>query len=1246
MRSIAYTTGRTGRVALSASVAAVALTFVANEAHAQSNDACGPLADGQVICSPAVSYPKGLQYYSQTGDAISVILDGDFTLAPDNRYVAVDLISEGGSLSLTGPDANISTRNASGVAARTYGDGLGDITIDIGDITAILDGGAVIRGVETVSVGGLTSIKVGNVLTGGDQAVGISAVSSYGAISVNAGSVLTTGADAHGVYVSSSGDMDVRVGRVETSGDYAVGIAAEGGLGRVSITADSVQTGGFAADAIGVASFGDISVDVNEITGTGDYIWGVNALNGGLIDDQLFSGASNITIGSIDLTGDNNVGVALYSYADAFVNVGDLKLDGEFGSGTVVLGVTKAIVQVGTATFTGLNSGGIAAQSDGDAHVSVGSLTAEYGSGVAAQAFYGRATADVGSIKIGGDFVAGVDVATISGDAAVRVGSVETTGEFDATGVRVQAMQGVATANVGSIRTNGELSRGLVVFGGETQIVASGAIATGGDFSDGILTSTTAGDAVVRTAGPVFTTGSRSNGLWVVGRYGLADIHALGQISTQGELSHGILAEGENGEVSIGANEISTAGAGSDGIHARTKWAEVYAGQPDIPPEHDFTGDIDIRASKISVTGTGSSGIDARGVGGATILAGDVFARDGYAVFANMIGEVKLDLRGGAQSAQGTAVSLQGETLDVRLGTSGRIEGALDAIVLTAGARCVLPNPEDGVSVNPCPNPGADSGYIPVPYPLQPIEFGGRATVVNDGAVLAGSGHAIRMTDGALALTNNGRMRGSLLLAEGDDVVDNRGLFELTATSDFGAGLDVFWNSGELRLIAGTAAKSVALQNLERFENSGLVELRNGVAGDTLTVSGDFVGAGGSTIALDVDVAGAKSDRLVVGGAATGSTRLVIKGEGDQAQLTGADGVVVVEAGAGSSATAFTLDPDSDRGFIGYDLTYDVATRRFAVRGTAGAAAYRQVGALQAADTVWSSAADAWRTTSASARDAAFAGEDAGRVWAMSHAGEASRDWASTPAGARSTDLDYRQTQAGGQFGYDLVSTHSEGRLLRAGITAGYGQSELEYRLSGDRFDLSSFNLGAYVAATRGRAFGEALVKYDAHDIDIQTTAMAQGSDVDSVTWGVDAQTGYRFGDAGLFIEPAVGVRWTRTSQDDLVNGGQVLAFEDADDISARLGLRVGSVRPLGGDTITLHAGAHVVHHFGDDYQLGLIAGQTQALLADRAETYGQATFGATYRTSTGFEGFAESQGDLGSGYDALTARIGVRVRF
>ncbi len=121
--------------------------------------------------------------------------------------------------------------------------------------------------------------------------------------------------------------------------------------------------------------------------------------------------------------------------------------------------------------------------------------------------------------------------------------------------------------------------------------------------------------------------------------------------------------------------------------------------------------------------------------------------------------------------------------------------------------------------------------------------------------------------------TTASTINGRILLTANGDTVNNSGIFNANSSSDFGAGADVFNNSGTLRVLGQSAtAGTVTLTGLETFNNSGLVDLRNGHVGDVLALPGTYTGTGAAQLGLDVNLGTSTftGDQLRVGGAADG----------------------------------------------------------------------------------------------------------------------------------------------------------------------------------------------------------------------------------------------------------------------------------------------------------------------------------------------------------------------------------------
>jgi outer membrane autotransporter protein len=1127
----------------------------------------------------------------------------------------------------------------------------GGLTLNVEDGLAIAPGAMFSGIVVSAPTGSVVINASGADITSEDA--GAIGVAAGGDITVAVDDVATSGLGAWGITTFTfDGDTMIEADTITTNGEYGLGIVAESGTGNISISANAVDTTGFAADGITVRTGGDVTVEAGSITGEGDYVWGVNATSGNYVDGQIVFGNIDIDVGTIDISGDNAIGVNAVGYGEVDVKVGDLMISGDYGTGVIALGEGNVNVEVGDAVFTGNYTGGITAFSYSEASVKVGTLTAENGGGVVAFGLLG-ANAEAGKITISGDYANGIQSVSSYGDATLEVGEVSTNGFF-ATAINGDALKGDLVIQAGKVTTQGDLAMGIRAFGRTSNILVTGPLSTTGDSAFGILNSTIHGNAIVRTQGTVSTSGTHAHGMWVTGRYGTADIKADGKVTTTGDESDGIRATGEDGQIKIVANEVSTAGDESHGINARTRYVEVFMGMPSVPEPVPFTGDIDIKAETVKVTGAGSIGITAKGLGKAIIDAGTVTSAASFAIETDMIENASITVRKGATSTSGSAISAGGQDVAVNIDAAATVSGGVDGIVVRAmGNRCTQRNPLDG-SPNPCPNPG---GEWDLPAPGIVLPAPGAATITNAGTVKGGSGYAVRVERGTLTLNNSGTIQGAVLLNEGNDVINNTGTFIVDKDSDFGAGTDLFKNSGTVKFATATSPKAFKFLNLEKLENSGTIDLRNGVAGDNFSLSGAYAASGAAALGVDVNFTSGTADKLTVLGAATGTTKVLLGLTPAQARLTAPAGIVVAEVGTGSAASAFTIGAESqDIGFVRYGLAYDATNRRYSLQGVAGAGAYRQLGALDGATDAWHASANAWRTNEAAAREAFWARDEKGnakrtRLWGEIYGAVGKRDFdSSVTVGGTATEFDqeFKRNRLGGQLGFDLATRSTEESGYRFGVTGGYASSELNSKSVADDIKLKTWNVGAYAGFTGGLVFGSLLAKYDHHEVDFDAATTGFDEKSDGSTWGIEGEVGMQLGDDIYFIEPVASLAWTRTNLGDVEALGQRLEFDTANGVRGKFGANFGGRGDLGGGTaLTYFASTKLVSDFGGKNRLTLVSGSlSDEISVKRPSAFGEAVFRLGYLTANGFEAFVEAEGEIGKDHESIGGSAGIRLNF
>ena len=178
-------------------------------------------------------------------------------------------------------------------------------------------------------------------------------------------------------------------------------------------------------------------------------------------------------------------------------------------------------------------------------------------------------------------------------------------------------------------------------------------------------------------------------------------------------------------------------------------------------------------------------------------------------------------------------------------------------------------------------------------------------TLVNSGTIAASSAAAnsiaVQTGDSTDTIQNTGRINGALVTGGGNDRLANSagGVWNVVgASTDFGPGDDTISNAGTINLhdasIAlgssggggniftnsglvtafGNDSIDMGAGNPNPFTNTGSVELRNGIAGDALTLHGDWAGSG--RIGVDVSPQHGSGDMVhIVGNVAAGSVTAV-----------------------------------------------------------------------------------------------------------------------------------------------------------------------------------------------------------------------------------------------------------------------------------------------------------------------------------------------------------------------------------
>jgi hypothetical protein len=785
-----------------------------------------------------------------------------------------------------------------------------------------------------------------------------------------------------------------------------------------------------------------------------------------------------------------------------------------------------------------------------------------------------------------------------SGQVYARVNRLETFNAFNH-GIEVEAAQGAVRLELGTVVTRGlyggsqfppivSRASGIWVVG-RTVSIDVVSVTTAGWLSRGIHVSAAQDAGIV--SGSVTTTGLESNAI---------------EVSSAGTLA-------------ITSGRIAVSGAGSGGI------AATSAGNLNITSQTlDVTAAVfrDVQPFTFPRTVT-PFGIQASSTkGNIAISSGTLATTDpnvvGISAFAP---QGNVTISAGSTTTGGSALGGGSVSGDVTINAD---------MVSAGGARGISASTESGSAF-------VDVRNISVTGPSAVgifVSAGRLSTVTIRGLASVGpAGFATVQTRGGPATVNilpGGTLGGRVDLGAGADRINNAGTFDAISSSAFGAGTDVFDNrpAGVVQSFNGAAG----FDGLESFSNSGRIELRDGATGDSLTLAG-YAGAAGGRLGLDVDFTSHIADRLITG-AATGSTLIEIRPIG-VGGLT-ASGILLVDAGAGTSATAFSLAPGTDNAYLRSTLRFDAANNDFLLDRTYGAAVFETARFGAMAGGLWYESADAVSAQLDTARDGRRGRGPA--LWLQGWTAQSERSGTQTLAGAGTFDVSFEQDFQGlqGGFGFQAGSAVF-------GITGGRGRSEAVFA-GGDPVDMEVRNVGLYAQGRAGPLFFNVLAKRDWAELEIAPGA-GLGAEFDADLFGVQANAGLRLGSGALYAEPSLGLSWVQADLESFESGPATVEPGQFDSLRARAGLRVGARVPLGGGDLLPFVAADVYEELGGRNESAFTLGETLRLFDEPAGSRGQAAAGVGF-VAAGFEAFVRGEMDFSGGADARAVRVSARLRF
>jgi outer membrane autotransporter protein len=423
---------------------------------------------------------------------------------------------------------------------------------------------------------------------------------------------------------------------------------------------------------------------------------------------------------------------------------------------------------------------------------------------------------------------------------------------------------------------------------------------------------------------------------------------------------------------------------------------------------------------------------------------------------------------------------------------------------------------------------------------------------------------------GAETFTNSGRTNLNNFTLTGTGAFTNTGTLDTSGNASL-LGFTSFSNSGTLDLAPGTLTVPAAVftntgtiladegaatvTGQTSFANSGTIDLQDGATGDVLTINSAFVGTGGSNLLVDFD--GTAADRLVIVGAASGTTTVNANNIG--AGLINLDGALVVDANtaAGGSFVLGTVGGNTSQ-LVNYSLVQNGGD--FLLVAAPDQAAFDPLAVSSFGRGLWYQTAD--EVIAQTRLPAATIG---GSFWGHVYLSRDRMDDDSTQT-LDGVDFDVdrnmrtkrRGVQIGADYGFEGA---------RVGLTGGYAFAKTRDRDSNDLgLKARGWNVGVYGQFGGVTGFhGELLAKHDRYKIDF-TDGVFGFEDTKARANGVDGAIGFRFPIGGAAtLDANAGVSFVRTKFDDIDAFGFGYDLDTVKSTRGRAGLRAvfgGSMSP------------------------------------------------------------------------------------
>lgn len=732
----------------------------------------------------------------------------------------------------------------------------------------------------------------------------------------------------------------------------------------------------------------------------------------------------------------------------------------------------------------------------------------------------------------------------------------------------------------------------------------------------GFLTSAvylTAADALTYTHSGT-TSGSTTG--WLFNTYlrgGRSVTATAGTVLADGFRVTGVFSETSNGDNTLTAGTTTVSGTFSRGL-----WTDAYNGQ--------------------NITNTGvvtATGIWSRAVIARALPIGDCIAGlAGQSTTVNVTGNVTADYVGV------TTLTCGNSTVNVEAGTTVSVTGAegsairniglasantnISGSVLAASMADLALDVREGPSSTVIGGTGLMVGTFSGDAQIDTITIAAGGTWTSAGSNDFGAGND--------ALNNSGMINSHAGTFTNLETFINDGVLAVSGGSFTIDGSTSFINNGTIQVLTG----GTTITSNSALFNNGSLDMQNGVAGDVLTISNDYVAGVGA--ALWIDVSESASDSFVINGTTTGTTQLFVNAP----DTINSRGVLIgtVQSPVGIRSTSLNADQPFMDFTLGNQVTrlIDLELERIGnniyLAAVPNAFAFQPLLVGQVAGDIWHRSAAIVSANAAILRD----GQSSNRripvgIWGQVYASRDSYgDRAMQSVFGSDVDIDNRVRidRTGVQVGFDV----RRGSAV-VGLTGGYEEAKTDHRSLQGGVKTDGYNLGAFAQYDHANGlYGTLLVKYDWSDGRLTNSAFDTSSgDPNFNSFGAELAFGHRWTFDTMRFALGATMSYVRTSIDSFSAEGIDYKFNSLE--SARGGLDARA--EFGRGKVVPFVNARLLHEFDGTSQLTLSSGNE----ADTVDAIGGRTWA---RLEAGFNGKGGS-GPILSGWGEFGDIQGFGVR-